>query len=118
MHWLLQDIRHALRGFRRQPSFAFLAVLALALGIGAPTNIFNPFPYTNAERIVNFYIHDTSSSRPGKPAPFEKANLHTWLAWQDEPGYPPGTALTRQLLDPHKETAAPFVKWFRNLFES
>ncbi len=48
-------------------------MLALAFGIGAATTIFsaiygvllNPFPYTNAERIVDFYIHDTSSSRPG-----------------------------------------------------
>jgi hypothetical protein len=73
MNWLLQDLRYALRGLRNQPSFAFLAILALALGIGASTTIFsaiygvllNPFPYTDAERIVNFYIHDTSNSRPG-----------------------------------------------------
>jgi predicted permease len=73
MHWLLQDLRYALRGLRHQPSFAFLAILALALGIGASTTIFSaiygvlldPFPYTDANRIVDFYIHDTSSSRPG-----------------------------------------------------
>ena len=73
MHWILQDLRYAFRGLRNQPSFAFLAILALALGIGASTTIFsaiygvllNPFPYTNAGRIVNFYIHDTSNSRPG-----------------------------------------------------
>ena len=46
----------------------------------------------------------------------EKANLHTWLAWQDEPGYPPGTALTRGLLDPRAESAASFVEWFRTLY--
>ena len=73
MLWLFQDLRYAFRGLRNQPSFALLAILALALGIGASTTIFsaiygvmlNPFPYTNAGRIVNFYIHDTSSSRPG-----------------------------------------------------
>src|ERR1051326_7305416 len=73
MHWILQDFRYAVRGLRNQPVFASLAILALALGIGAYTTIFsaiygillNPFPYTNADRIVNFYIHDTSSSRPG-----------------------------------------------------
>lgn len=73
MHWILQDLRDAFRGLRKQPSFAFLAILALALGIGASTTIFsaiygvllNPFPYTNANRIVDFYIHDTSNSRPG-----------------------------------------------------
>jgi predicted permease len=73
MQWILQDLRYAFRGLRNHPSFAFLSILALALGIGASTTIFsaiygvvlNPFPYTNAERIVDFYIHDTSSSRPG-----------------------------------------------------
>ncbi len=73
MHWLFQDLRYAFRGLRNQPAFAFLAILALALGIGASTTIFsaiygvllNPFPYTDAGRIVDFYIHDTSNSRPG-----------------------------------------------------
>src|SRR4051812_20719182 len=73
MHWLMQDFRYALRGLRNQPSFAFLAILALALGIGASTTIFsaiygvllNPFPYTDADKIVNIYIHDTSRSGPG-----------------------------------------------------
>jgi predicted permease len=73
MHWLLQDLRYALRGLRHQPSFACLAILALALGIGASTTIFsaiygvllNPFPYTDADRIVDFYIHDSASSQPG-----------------------------------------------------
>ena len=73
MNWMLQDLRYAFRGLRHQPAFAFLAILALALGIGSSTTIFsaiygvllNPFPYTGADRIVDFYIHDTSSSRPG-----------------------------------------------------
>ncbi len=73
MHWILQDFRYALRGLRNQPSFALLAILALSLGIGASTTIFsaiygillNPFPYTDAERVVNIFIHDNSSSRPG-----------------------------------------------------
>src|SRR5512140_2446877 len=72
MHSIWQDLRYGLRGFRRQPSFVSLAILALALGIGATTTIFSviqnvlldPFPYTNAEKVVTFYIHDTSNSRP------------------------------------------------------
>jgi hypothetical protein len=55
-----QDLRYGLRGLRKQPSFTVLAMLALALGIGSATTIvsvidnvlLDPFPYTDAQRIV------------------------------------------------------------------
>jgi hypothetical protein len=46
-----------------------------------------------------------------------KANIHTWLAWQDPPGRPFGTALTARILRPESPEAAAFVGWFRRLFE-
>ena len=46
-----------------------------------------------------------------------KANLYTWLSWQDPPGQNPGRALTQSILSPESERAAPFVKWFRELYE-
>ena len=57
---LAQDLRYAVRSFIRNPSFALVAVLALAVGIGANTAIFSvfsavilrPLPYQNAERLV------------------------------------------------------------------
>lgn len=63
-----QDVRYALRGFRRDRGFTLLAVLALALGIGAVTVIFSvienvliePFPYRDAGRLAVLYVHDTT----------------------------------------------------------
>lgn len=46
-----------------------------------------------------------------------KAELYTWLAWQDPPGYSPGRALTQRVLDPRSPHAAPFVNWFKGLFQ-
>jgi len=73
MRMLWQDLRYGMRGLARRPSFALLAVLNLALGIGAATTIFSviqnvlldPFPYAEARRVAMIQIHDTTSSRPG-----------------------------------------------------
>jgi hypothetical protein len=62
---LRQDLRYALRQFQRNPGFALVAIITLALGIGASTAIFSvidnvliePFPYKDAERIVFPRIH-------------------------------------------------------------
>jgi hypothetical protein len=45
-----------------------------------------------------------------------KAFIHTWLAWQEEPGRPMGAAITRRYLDPVSDQAERFVAWLRRLF--
>ena len=45
-----------------------------------------------------------------------KAVMHTWLAWQAEPGRPLGTAITARYLDPTVAHANTLVSWLRRLF--
>ena len=52
-----------------------------------------------------------------KDAHRDKANIHTWLAWQDTPGDAFGTAILRKTLNPHSPNAVGFVAWFMRLFQ-
>jgi len=60
MDTALQDVRHALRSFARRPGFTAVALLSLALGIGANSLIYGlvdgfvlrPFPYPDPDRLV------------------------------------------------------------------
>ncbi len=46
-----------------------------------------------------------------------KALLHTFLAWQQEPGKPFGTAIKAGYLDPSAPQVVEFVEWLRRLFD-
>lgn len=60
MGTMMQDIRYALRSFRRNPGFAAIVILTLGLGIGMNTAIFSvvdgvlltPLPFDDADRLV------------------------------------------------------------------
>lgn len=48
---------------------------------------------------------------------FVKAYIHTWLAWQQEPGAPLGLAIKKRYLDADAPHAQTLIAWIRRLFD-
>lgn len=87
---LWQDLRHGARLLARTPAFTAVAMLTLALGIGANTAIFSvihtvllkPLPYPDADRLVMiwekvrlpFYQNDQNNPAPGNFADWRSRN--------------------------------------------
>ena len=84
---MLQDLRHAARLLRREPGYAAIAVLAIALGIGATTTLFSvtygvllkPLPWPEPDRLVR--LEERRGGRTGR-IPWTITN-GTYLAWRD-----------------------------------
>src|SRR6202795_2382799 len=65
MRDIADDARYGLRILLKHPGFTIVAVLSLALGIGATTAVFsvvygvlvNPYPYANSDRMVHLLVH-------------------------------------------------------------
>src|SRR5205807_5716007 len=81
-----RDLRYSFRALRRSPGFTSIAVLTLALGIGANTAIFSvvnavllrPLPYPASERVVRVY--ETNTSIKGSHDSVSAPNFTDWRA--------------------------------------
>ena len=87
---IIQDVRYAIRLLRRGPGFAALAILTMALGIGATTTLWSvvngvllkPLPWPEADRLVR--VTETRDGRAGRVR--GTVMNGTFVAWADHPG--------------------------------
>lgn len=85
METLFKDLRYAIRNLLKQPGFAAIAIITLALGIGANTAMFSvinavllrPLPYHEPDRLVTLW--EESPERGMYQMPVSFANYRDWV---------------------------------------
>ena len=87
---MAQDLRYAFRALRASPAFTTVAVLTLALGIGAATSIYSvvdaillqPLPFSDSERLVRV-VENVPSIFPGRPPIQRGPSYIEFLEWRN-----------------------------------
>ncbi len=87
MEFFLQDIRYAIRMFLKRPFFTAIAVLTLALGIGANTAILSvvnavllsPLPYEEPDRLMGVWENQASTGRREQPV-----SIPNFTDWKEQ----------------------------------
>jgi putative ABC transport system permease protein len=87
MDGVANDLRHAARVLRRSPSFTAIAIVTLALGIGANTAMFSvvnavilrPLPYQDPDRLAMLWTND-----PKRDIREEGTSYPTFLDWRNQ----------------------------------
>ena len=88
-NWLesfLRDLKYGARTLLRSPGFTSIAVLVIALGIGANVALFtlvhrvllDPLPYLNPGQLVSIYEHDATSSNTHGYLPVAAGSFFEW----------------------------------------
>ena len=106
MDLVLQDVRHAFRGLVREPAFAVISILTLALGMGATTAMFGvvrgvllaPLPYSNADARVMVWSRWTGWDKTWV-SPIEVQDYRQRIAqlpWRGGMGKRPGQSHRRR----------------------
>jgi len=91
MDSIIKDLRFGIRMLMKSPGFTVVAVLSLALGIGANTAIFQlvnavrikTLPVSNAHQLVNVRLTDMEAARGNKPSPYPAVTNPIWEQIRD-----------------------------------
>ena len=119
MATMMQDLRYALRTLRKTPGFTVVAVIILALGIGATTAIFSvvdavllrPLPYAHPDGLVRVYSEFPNFPGGGlrrfwiSPPEFLDIRRES-KSWESLDGWVNGSVNLAGLADPVRATAS------------
>src|SRR5512133_886433 len=86
MESIIQDLRYGVRMLLKNPGFAIVAIVTLALGIGANTAIFSvvnatmlqPLPFANSDRLVMVWEHNYTGKGGRAHNVVNPANFVRW----------------------------------------